>query len=273
MKPPLEARPGNRRATLRFVVVTTLAASAQAAVLNDTGQTQCYDAADASVVCSSSVGGDNGTNPRQDARYGRDAAATAGQLRKMGAGVAAFDYTKIANDGSILPSDASPGSGATEWACTRDNVTGLIWEVKTTSGLRDRSHTYTWYSTDLATNGANAGAVGRNTCASTLAVAPHDNQCNTRNFVAAVNASPGLCGASDWRLPTRRELLTLTDSGASPAIDANYFPNTITSEFHWTSNTYTPDAALVWVVGFFVGDSLSYHKDYLGVARLVRGGL
>ena len=64
--------------------------------------------------------------------------AGTGALPKTGAGAAGFDYTKIANDGSELPADAPLGSAAGEWACTRDNATGLVWEVKTDDGgLRD----------------------------------------------------------------------------------------------------------------------------------------
>lgn len=86
--------------------------------LNDTGQTSCYDSLGAVIACPSS-----GTD---DGRYGRDAAASVGQLGKVGVGAAGFDFSKIANDGSVLPANATLGSSTTDWACTRDNVTGLI---------------------------------------------------------------------------------------------------------------------------------------------------
>jgi hypothetical protein len=41
-------------------------------------------------------------------------------------------YTMIANNGAALPNSAVLGNGTGDWACTRDNETGLIWEVKTT---------------------------------------------------------------------------------------------------------------------------------------------
>ena len=60
--------------------------------------------------------------------------------------VAPHSYSKIANSGSVLPDSAVLGSGAGDWACTRDNTTGLIWEVKTTDGgLRDWNKGYTNY--------------------------------------------------------------------------------------------------------------------------------
>jgi hypothetical protein len=63
-------------------------------------------------------------------------------------------YTKIANDGSELPDSAVLGTKPTDWACTKDNKTGLIWEVKTNDrGLRDTWKRYFWYNPDGTTNG------------------------------------------------------------------------------------------------------------------------
>ena len=260
--------------TLLSALFALAAASghAQTKPLNDTGQTLCYNAADAPVACSAAVGGDAGVNPRQDARYGRDAQAAAGSLTKIGAGAAGFDFSKIASNGSTLGASATLGTATTDWACTKDNVTGLIWEVKTTGGLRSVSHTYTWYSTNAATNGGNAGDLGTNTCGGTLAA--YSNQCNTQNYVAAVNAA-ALCGATDWRLPSRRELLTLVHAGAaSPSIDGTYFPNTSATNWHWTSATYAAYPVDARVVHFLDGGSNAINKsgDYIVVVRLVRGG-
>ena len=53
-------------------------------------------------------------------------------------------YSKISNTGSVLPDSAILGTGTNDWACTKDNKTGLIWEVKTVDGgLRDMSPKYT----------------------------------------------------------------------------------------------------------------------------------
>ena len=256
---------------------------AWAAGLNDTGQIQCYDASGNPVACS--VSGD-------DARYGRDAAAQAGKLTKTGAGVAGFDYTKVCNSGELAGQGACPaspalGSAATDWGCTQDNVTGLIWEVKTTdNGLRDKGWTYTWYSTDDASNGYNGvdnqatargGGVGANTCGGTLS--GYANQCNTANYVAAVNALTGasrLCGATDWRMPALKEMQGLVDfavpaTGANPIIDSTYFPNTVI-RWYWTATNYAADPASAWNVGFDDGVSNAHDKPNGGRVRLVRGG-
>ena len=91
------------------VAAVLMSVSALAVGLNDTGQTKCYDGGGGAVSCSSTAGGDGSATPRQDARYGRDAAAAALQLVKVGAGSAGFDYTKIANNGGTLAATAALG--------------------------------------------------------------------------------------------------------------------------------------------------------------------
>lgn len=248
------------RAGLLAAMVTGLAGAAFAAGgLNDTGQTTCYD--DTGAVSS-----EPSTHPRQDCTVGRDAAAADGVLPKTGAGSKGFDYTKIASNGSVLP------ASATSWNCVRDNLTGLTWEVKTNDGgLRDMDWTYTWYD-DIHTdnNGGDPGYTGSNTCGGTLP----NGQCNAQAFVAAVNAV-GLCGNSDWRLPTRRELQGLVDYGIAypgPTIDSTYFPNTAQS-WYLSSSTYANDPANVWLVDFVTGPVVAGPKSGdKAHARLVRGG-
>ncbi|ACE83036.1 putative lipoprotein [Cellvibrio japonicus Ueda107] len=173
--------------------------------LNDTGITGCV---------AIEGGGDNtyipcpvASFPGQDGEHGRDAAT----LTKTGGGVAGFDFTKLDADGQPLSADA------TEWHCVRDNHTGLIWEVKThDGGLRDQSHTYSWFNPDNSTNGGDAGIQDTGWCAGSA--------CDTHAYTLAVNAA-GLCGANDWRLPTVEELLSIAHNGrTSPAIDTDYFP-------------------------------------------------
>jgi hypothetical protein len=255
--------------TLLFAIVMPV----HAAGLPDTGQDTCYNGTAADGVAASdpaSIARDSGTHPRQDCRYGRDAAAAAGRLTKIGAGAKGFDYSKIANDGSVLAAGAALGTNSTDWACTKDNITGLTWEVKTSTNtdLRYSGHTYTWYNTDPLTNGGNAGSTGSNTCNATLP----SNLCNTEAFVAAVNSAAGLCNATDWRMPTRRELLTLVDAGRSvPAIDPDYFINTTASLF-WSGSSYVSNPPLARLVNFLHGVTLAGVQANGAYVRLVRGG-
>lgn len=136
------------------VSATPRAAVTVTGKLNDTGIDFFADAA--SNGLTSAPAGFEG----QDASYGRDAAALAGALTKTGGGVAGFDFTKLGSDGTPL-ADQNAAYAATPWNCVRDNVTGLIWEVKTDDGaLRDKDNTYTWYNIDPATNGGVAGTAG-----------------------------------------------------------------------------------------------------------------
>ena len=253
-----------------LILVPTVA---RAASLPDTGQTLCDNGSSVMTACSDANAGDAATQPRQDGRFGRDAQATAGtpgQI-KLGAGAVGFDYTKVANNGTDVGAGTALGTAPTAWACTRDNITGLTWEVKTATptDLRYSGHTYTWYSTNGATNSGNAGSnTVTNTCGTPATVA----SCNTQAFVAAVNAAPGLCGFTDWRLPSRRELKTIVHiGGASPAIDTTYFPNTPAAVF-WSSSPYAVSGpANAWVVYFGDGHNLVYLKTIPTNARLVRG--
>ncbi|MEP7098028.1 MAG: DUF1566 domain-containing protein [Dokdonella sp.] len=246
--------------------------SLHAANLPDTGQDTCYNGNVADAVDASNAGSaaaDAGSSPRQDCRFGRDAAAATAKLPKTGAGAKGFDYTKIANNGNVVAAGTALGDAAGDWGCTRDNITGLTWEVKSGqfSTLRYSGHTYTWYDTTAATNGGAAGSAGINSCNSTLP----GNACNTQTFTNAVNAI-ALCTYTDWRLPTLREMLTLVFAdGSVPAIDASYFPNQTASPF-WTGTPYASDPTNAWFVSFADGFDNSGDKSLVNAVRLVRGG-
>ena len=163
-------------------------------------------------------------------------------------------YTKIANDGSTLADSAKLGTAPTDWACTQDNKTGLIWEVKTDDdGLRDKDKTYTWSQ--------------------------------GFDFATSVN-SQTLCGANDWRMPTKDELMKLVlcsdgkydsddrectnyTSVTRPTINTTYFPNTVSSWF-WSSSPSADDSGFAWGVYFNYGGSGDDGKDFSYNVRLVR---
>lgn len=256
-------------------LIACLSTLATAATLPDTGQDTCYTNAAADAVAASnlvSVARDGGSFPRQDCRYGADAAAANASLTKIGLGAKGFDYTKIANNGSALPAAIALGSAATDWACTRDNNTGLTWEVKTATSthLRFSGHTYTWYMDDPTSNGGNNGSIdgsaSANTCNGTLPA----NLCFTKAYITAVNAAT-LCGASDWRLPSMRELLSIVHFATpNPAIEPFFFSNTAFGYF-WTGSTYAINPALVWVVGSTLPPTSFQNKSDKYAVRLVRG--
>ena len=113
--------------------------------LNDTGITFGGE-----PLSGNNAGGtSSGANiAQQDCSNGRDADPS---LSSAADGFAGFSVTKISNTGAALPASATLGSAANDWACTNDNVTGLMWEVKTTSGRRSSARTYTWLALTPAT--------------------------------------------------------------------------------------------------------------------------
>ena len=230
--------------------------------LNDTGITTCADGAYNDLACPQA------THPGQDADYGRDAQARAGTLTKVGDGRAGFDFTKLGADGNPL-TDQSVAYTTTPWSCVRDNHTGLVWEVKTTDGgLRDANHTYTWYNSTGVNDGGDPGTANGGTCADST-------DCDTEKYVAAVNAV-GLCGQTDWRLPTMDELISLVDSSIAspgPTIDNGYFPNTLPS-YYWSSSPYASDYSngAAWYINFYYGHDGPLDRSFAKSVRLVRGG-
>lgn len=250
------------RALLTLFAVVAL--PAVAAGINDTGVTTCFIPTLFPGACDASNSGDAASYPRQDARFGRDAAQAAGKLPpKTGGGVAGFDFTPL--DASGNPIALTGGVPASPPSCVRDNITGLTWEVKTTSGLRNTANRYTWH------NGS-TGSSGLDYCAGTLAGYP--GLCTTHNYVSAVNAA-GLCGTSNWRMPSRRELRTILNMGGSiPFVDNNYFPNTAGGK-HWSGDAMvTYPNSLAWEVNFGDGSTAidqMYTSSFSGYyVRLVR---
>ncbi|SEA90197.1 DUF1566 domain-containing protein [Alkalimonas amylolytica] len=230
----------------------------------DTGQSRCYDQL-AVIPC------DDQAYPRQDADFGRDSVAPF--LNKIGVGRAGFDFSKLDAFGDELPRDA------TDFVCLRDNVTGLIWELKepvaaslSTASLRSASNYYSWTSTADG-NGGNAGqaAPAQSGC-------PSNSDCGTATYVAAVNASL-YCGGANWRLPTVTELNSLVDFGQTEVLDPALFRHepaatVLSHRYYWTrqSSAEGGGAHAAWVISMDDGNdnSLPKRADSRAYVRLVR---
>ena len=232
------------------------AATAVTWPLNDTGMDWWAD--DTTNYLSAPPAG----YPGQDASVGRDVSQD-----NDADGHGGFSFTKLDAGGQAVEATAA------SWSCVRDNVTGLTWEVKTADrGLRDKDWTYTWYNPDEATNGGSAGYP--DTPTSGGAACKDVDRCDTAKFVADVNVV-GLCGARDWRLPTRGELQSIVDYSHTPSsIDMAYFPDiSQPSALFWSSSpsAFDPDAA--WIVYFNGGNAGGDPKfSTLNHVRLVRDG-
>lgn len=222
---------------------------------NDTGHIQCSTGSTL-AACP------QGDYPGQDAEFGRDAAAS---LEKFGDGPAGFDFTKLDENGDVLADQSASGH-----TCVRDNVTGLFWEVKTNDGgLRHFNNTYSWYSTDTATNGGEEGEPDSENADCS------GSDCDTQSYVEAVNAE-GLCGFSDWRLPTISELLSIahygTGASETPRIATDYFPFTPATEaYFWSSTTHAPNPSQARRLDFEQGTDMDASgKSTVYRVRLVR---
>ena len=199
---------------------------------------------------------------QQDCSQGRDANAA---FNNSADGAAGFSFTKISNSGAALPATAVLDTGPGDWACTFDNVTGLMWEVKTASGQRSSTHTYSWYASDSTNNAGAAGNANTGTCFDV-------GQCDTEKFVQTVNAA-GLCGHNDWRLPHRHELIGIVHYGkiASPLIDLDWFPSTPTQVF-WSASPDAGDNTKAWGVLFLNGLATNAFRGNPLRVLLVRAG-
>ena len=242
-----------------------LGAAALSVQAGDTGQLGCQDA-----ISGTGTVGEDGADPEAPGFDGQDCTRGSAAAQALGVGFAqgiaagGGDWSKIGSAGEVLADDAP------SWVCLRDNLTGLIWEMKTAdAGLHGRAHRYTWRSTDAASNGGNPGSVGGDSCAGTLP----DAQCNTQALVEQVNAA-GLCGANDWRLPSIVELESIVDLGNAPrpSINQTLFLGTTEDESvgYWSSSSSAVNSNGAWVIVFDGGRRVPLTKATDQAVRLVR---
>ncbi|WP_420588932.1 DUF1566 domain-containing protein [Bacterioplanoides sp.] len=157
-------------------------------------------------------------------------------------------FNKLDNDGSVLP------GSAVNWACVRDNQTGLVWEAKQDLG-RDQYHSinskftvlnsryFDWDESyhPLALAGSDnilsgipdtpvdsyswrpaEGAektvvyIGSQDCANPQFV------CTSEQYALEINQR-GLCGFNDWHVPEIEQLSSLVSSNDKTP-DDDYFP-------------------------------------------------
>ena len=122
-------------ATVAVSALTTVPDFIATGKLNDTGITnmQCYQAASAVLgTCTATAA--TALNAAQDGMVGRDVTVADSSDGKLG-----FSFTKVCNSGELAgtgtcqtsPTGLVLGNLADNWGCTQDNVTGLMWEIKT----------------------------------------------------------------------------------------------------------------------------------------------
>ena len=297
--------------TSNAILITTPPANTPLTAINDTGITGCGDFAvtytdGAYDTTGSGIHNNNldcsiqATVPTQ-LTDGYEVAATGGDIIRAGQdalygrdvthnddtdGHAGFSYTQLDSNGTPLATKSTDYS-ITPWSCVRDNVTGLIWEVKqpgdSGAQLRNTIFKYTWYNStginDAGEHGVGDTGVGTTTGLETnnAIIIGFDQcldsaRCDTEKFVADVNSGSGICGSTDWRLPTKLELMSIVDNSIFlPSIDTKYFPNFIGTNY-WTSSPISSIDSILfaWSVDFQEGSVVGASKANGWSIRLVR---
>lgn len=237
---------------------------------NDTGMNDCYNNTQ-KINCGAN------NFPEQDADMGRDSVAN--QLDKAGQGDLGFDFTKLNGFADELPDDS------TQFSCVRDNVTGLIWEVKAASTAlppvtttRAATNHYTWSLT--TDNGEQVGSVE----GAPLSTCPSNADCGLQTYINEVNQAD-FCGGTNWRVPTYTELLGLLDYGKQgqlSLLSTLLFPNQPdASQFsfdggiqlpYWTAQTAADGTSLsqAYIIDMHTANDLAYPKNNSAFVRLVR---
>jgi hypothetical protein len=150
--------------------------------------------------------------------------------------------------------------------CVEDTLTSLIWEMKTDSpGLHYWQNRYSWFNPDENNDELDyRGLEDGGECT--------ESACDTWDFVLAVN-NQGLCGFSDWRMPTRNELFSISDQRRvenPPTANVDYFPFMQPDEY-WTGYDYAMQYESAWAWNFFYGHDRVDWKRTAKYVRLVRG--
>ena len=225
---------------LMFIIVLFIMPFPMTAIcgsLPDTGQTKCYDDSGTTITCP----GPGQPFAGQDACYD----------------ISTPSYTKLGINATILEDTAS------SWIMVRDNVTGLIWEVKTDqdniadlTNPTDADNKYTWYSSDAEINLGFPGTDGDRT--------------DTEDYIQALN-DMSFGGFNDWRLPTRNELESIVIYHRSLPIDTNFFPNTKNNSY-WSSTTHAHSLGNAWYISFSGGLFYNGYKSSNIYVRAVRTG-
>jgi hypothetical protein len=215
--------------------------------LDDTGLTTCVDPSTFQPIACASTG--------QDGEFGRDV-----RHPEDADGVAGFAFAKVCNNGKQAGQEgcaksAVQGSGPHDWGCTKDLVTGLTWELRTSDGsIRDASK----FFSDFGTN----------------------DPTDTGGLVAAMNAQ-ALCGATDWRLPSVTELFSLANFNRSTSIWA-WIPDLgLGYDVFWTSELHHPQPEefawavdISWSLDNPLPETVMQERDgrtEVTAARVVRG--
>jgi len=215
-----------------FAILLFIPILSHAWPIPDTGQTKCYD--DKTEIPCPKPG---------EPFYGQD-----GNYN-----INPRSFTKLGQNGKELPDDAS------NYLMVRDNVTGLIWEVKQEAdetpnykNPNDADNVYAWYDPNAENKG-------------------HKNKGNnTHAFIQQMNQNK-FGGLKNWRLPSFNELASLCNYNKEWLTLYPIFKGPL-SAFYWSSTSDARYTGRAWGVHFNHGYDRYRAKDSSYYVRAVRGG-
>jgi len=100
-----------------------------------------------------------------------------------------------------------------------------------------------------------------------------DGTARTWADAVAYCSSSSIGDYTGWRLPSKKELVTIVDysiASSGPAISTTYFPGTKTAQPYWTTTALALDTTSAWNVSFQSGAVGTYDKSALLYVRCVR---
>jgi Protein of unknown function (DUF1566) len=218
------------------------------------GVDHCYGAgSDMLISCTSAPA--LALNSKQDGMVGRDVTAPAAMDGKLG-----FSYSNV-------PKPAGGVYAKTE--CVKDNITGMTWEGRPTSGVRSNQNLTNFNSTSEPQN----WDVTVNALV-TVTQAEIDAITNSVGYQSYVN-SIALCGYTDWRLPSIDEVDSIIDATNMPFahLDTTWFPNSALNIWSRTANVNPQFPGRAWLsINSNEGSPSSEYRYFTQGVRLVRGG-
>ena len=159
---------------------------------------------------------------------------------------------------------ATPSTTSSTWTMLKLPDTGQTTSYTTTYG---EDHDYSINPPSYTDNGN--GTITDNVTG-LIWQKEDDNTQRTWSDAGTYCDNLTLGGQSDWRLPSKKELISIVNYGTySPSINTTYFPNT-NSSVYWSSTTIAYNSSGAWIVLFNDGYVVIDYKSSSYYVRCVR---
>lgn len=167
---------------------------------------------------------------------------------------------------SALDANNNESSQSTQACATTTNFTPLVDTGQTTVYMAGDDASYTIDPPSYTDN--SNGTITDNV---TGLLWQKQDDGTTRTWDAANTYCAGLSlEGTGWRVPTRRELMSIVDYGTYlPSINATYFPS-MQNNYYWSSTTYASSTTNAWSVDFYAGLVFFLNKINPYYVRCVR---